>query len=105
VGIEEDFIPEKYCPQMDKLDLTTSLYKLIKEEYNYAISNVDNIIEAARPTKEERDLLEIPPNIPVLRVTGINHTEAGMKLFHERSVYRSDEYKLSMRIYVNKNIE
>lgn len=105
VGIEEDFIPEKYCPRLEKLDLTTSLYKLMKEEYNHAIGYVDNTIEAARPNKEERELLGIPSNIPVLRVTGVNYTQTGMKLFHEQSVYRSDEYKLSMRIYVNKNIQ
>jgi GntR family transcriptional regulator len=105
VGIEEDFIPEKYCPNLNQFDLTGSLYKLIKEQYSYAISYVDNVVEAAKPTKEERELLEITSSIPVLRVTGNNFTETGMKLFHERSVYRSDEYKLSMRVYVNKNIE
>lgn len=105
VGIEEDFIPEKYCPELEKFDLTSSLYMLIKEEYSYAISNVDNVIEAAKPTKEEREQLEITGSMPVLRVTGVNFTEAGVKLFHEHSVYRSDEYKCSMRIYVNKNIE
>lgn len=105
VGIEEDFIPEKYCPSLSKFDLTTSLYKLIKEEYSFEISNVDNIIEASKPTKEERELLEITATVPVLKVTGLNCTETGIKLFHERSVYRSDEYKCSMRIYVNKNIE
>jgi GntR family transcriptional regulator len=105
VGIEEDFIPEKYCPNLNQFDLTTSLYKLIKEEYSYEISNVDNIIEAAKPTKEEKELLEIPSSVPVLKVTGLNYTETGIKLFHERSVYRSDEYKCSMRIQVNKNIE
>jgi GntR family transcriptional regulator len=105
VGIEEDIIPEKYCPELEKYDLTASLYKLFKEEYSYAISNVDNVIEASRPTKEEKEQLEMSGSVPVLRVTGINYTDAGMKLFYEQSVYRSDEYKCSMRIYVNKNIE
>jgi GntR family transcriptional regulator len=105
VGIEEDFIPVKYCPDMEDFDLTGSLYKLIKEQYSHEITYVDNVVEAARPTKEERELLEIPPSVPVLRVTGLNYTETGIKLFHERSTYRSDEYKCSMRIYVNKNIE
>lgn len=105
VGIEEDFIPEKYCPNLEKFDLTGSLYKLINEEYGYAITYVDNVIEAAKPFKEEKSLLNISVNVPVLKITGINFTESDLKLFYERSVYRSDEYKYNVRVYVNKNME
>jgi GntR family transcriptional regulator len=105
VGIEEDFIPQRYCPGLEKFDLTASLYRLIKEEYSYSVNFVDNIIEASRPAREERELLEMSGGIPVIRVTGVNYTESGIKLFYERAAYRSDEYKCSMRIYVNKNME
>ncbi len=105
VGIEEDFIPERYCPGFDKFDHTSSLYKLIKEEYSFAVSYVDNVIEASRAGREEKELLAINSSVPVLRVTGVNYTETGLKLFYERSVYRSDEYKYNVRVYLNKNIE
>jgi len=105
VGIEEDFIPEKYCSGLDNFDLTMSLYRLIKDEYAYSINYIDNVIEASKPTKEEREQLDISGSIPVLRVTGINYTQTDIKLFYERSVYRSDEYKYNVRVYVNKNIE
>jgi GntR family transcriptional regulator len=105
VGIEEDFIPQKYCTGLGKLDLTGSLYRIIKEVYSYSINYVDNVIEASRPTREEKELLELSSGIPVIRVTGVNYTDSGIRLFYERSVYRSDEYKYSMRVYVNKNIE
>ncbi len=105
VAIEEVFIPAKYCPGMEQHDLTGSLYKLIKEQYSHEISYVDNVVEAARPTKEERELLEAAVSIPMLKITSLNYTETGIKLFYERSAYRADEYKYSMRITVNKNIE
>lgn len=105
VGIEEDVIPEKYCPRLEKFDLSNSLYRLFKDEYSYAIANVDSVVEAARPSKEERELLQISQSIPVLRMTSVNYTDTGIKLFYERSSYRSDEYKCSMRIYVNKSME
>jgi GntR family transcriptional regulator len=105
VGIEESFIPERYCPNLEKYDLTASLYKIIKEEYAHAISYVDHVIEAAKPTKEEKSLLGISGNIPVLIATGINFTESDLKLFYERSVYRSDEYKFNLRINVYKDME
>ena len=105
VGIEEDFIPERYCPQLERYELTSSLYRLIKEEYSYTIANVDNVVEAGKPTKDEKELLQITGSIPLLRVTSVNFTDTGVKLIHERSAYRSDEYKYSMRVYVNKNME
>jgi GntR family transcriptional regulator len=105
VGIEEDYIPQRYCPGLEKLDLTSSLYKLIKDGYSYSVNYVDNVVEASRPTREERELMEMGAGVPVLRIASVNYTESGIRLFYERSVYRADEYKASMRIYVNKNME
>lgn len=105
IGIEENYIPEKYCPGLDKHDLTTSLYKLLKDKYMHSISYVDNMIEAAKPTKKEKELLKITDSKPVLRITGVNYSESGIKLLYERSVYRSDEYKYSVRVYGNRNID
>lgn len=105
VGIEQAFIPEIHCPGLEKFDLTQSLYRLIREQYRHSISYVDNVIEASKTNKEEKELLGITYNVPVLRVTGVNYTESGLKLFYERSAYRSDEYKYNVRVYVNKNIE
>lgn len=100
VGIEEAFIPEKHCPGLDNYDLTSSLYKLIKEEYSYPIRYVDNVIEASRASKEEITQLCITKNVPVLKVNSVNYTDSDLKLFYERSVYRSDEYKYSVLVYV-----
>lgn len=99
VGIEQDFIPEKCCPNLDKFDLTTSLYRLVKDEYGYTISYVDNVIEASKPSVEERKLLSIQPGIPVLSIASTTFTESGLRLIFERSVYRSDEYKYNVRVY------
>ncbi len=99
VGIEEDFIPEKYCPGLEKYDLTSSLYRIINEEYGYGITCIDNVIEAAKPDRQERELLNITAGTPVLKISGVNFAGADLKLFYERSVYRSDEYKYNVRIY------
>lgn len=99
VGIEQSYIPEMYCPGLEKYDLTSSLYKLIGEEYLHVIKYVDNVVEAAKPSKEEKSLLNISLNIPVLNITSVMFTESGIKLQYERSVYRSDEYKYNIRVY------
>lgn len=105
VAIEEVFIPEKFCPGLDQMDLTGSLYRLLKEEYAFNISYVDNVIEASKPLKEERDLFDLPSGVPALRISSVYFTESGTRLFSEKSTYRSDEYKYNVRVYVNKDME
>jgi GntR family transcriptional regulator len=104
VGIEEDFIPEKYCPGFESCDLTGSLYRLLREEYGLEIAYADHIIESSAPSKEERELLQITKAIPVLKVTCVNYAGSHAKLVYERSVYRSDYYKYSLRTFMNKKI-
>lgn len=104
IGIEEVYIPEKYCPNLEGHDLTASLYKLIRDEYSQVISYVDNTMEASRPSKEEKDLLNIASGIPVLRNTGVSYSETDSKLLYEKTVYRSDKYVFDVRIFVNKNM-
>ena len=101
VGIEENFIPEMYCPGLEKYDLTSSLYKLMKEEYSHEIKYVDNVVEAAKPSREEKELLNITGNIPVLNITSVLVTASDLKLQYERSTYRADEYKYNIRVYGN----
>ncbi|MCX7708884.1 MAG: GntR family transcriptional regulator [Clostridia bacterium] len=103
VGIEEDFIPEKYFPNLEKYDLTGSLYSIIKEEYSHSINYVDNVVEAVKPSRDQKDLLNIPANIPVLKISGLMHSDSGLKLLYEKSVYRSDEYKYNIRVYANRD--
>lgn len=105
IGIEEAFIPERLCPNLERHDLTDSLHKLIKEEYLYTISFVDNIIEAAKPSKEEKELLNINNNIPVIKITGVCFIAQETRFIYEKSTYRSDEYKYGARIYVNKDLD
>ena len=105
VGIEEDFLPETLFPGLDSHDLTASLYRLISMEYAHSVTHIDNDVEAGRPDKEEREWLDMPANVPVLRVNGVNYAETGVKLFYERSTYRSDEYRFSMRVTVNRTLE
>lgn len=105
VGIEEDFIPEKYCPNLDKFDLTGSLYKIIKDEYSHIINYADNIVEAAKPTKLEKELLNITSTTPVLNIKSVIITDVSLKLLYEKSIYRSDEYKYNIRVYGNRNLE
>ncbi|MDF2986489.1 MAG: GntR family transcriptional regulator [Eubacterium sp.] len=101
IAVEEVFIPEKLCPDIKKLDLTKSLYNLLKTTYSIDISHVDNNIEAIKAHKETRSLLMLDSGVPVLKISGISYTKEGKKLFYERDVYRADKYQYNVRIYMN----
>ncbi len=103
IAVEEVFLPEKLCPDINKLDLTRSLYDLLKNTYSVEISHVDNNIEAIKADKESRQLLMLEAGIPVLKISGTSYTREGRKLFYERDVYRADKYKYSVRIYMEQS--
>lgn len=105
IGIEEVFIPERYCPRLERYDLTDSLYRLVRDEFRHIMDYVDNVIETVRPGKTEKELLEIKSSIPVLKISAIYYTKSGIRLFYEKSTYRSDEYKYSVRVYVDRDME
>lgn len=102
IAIEEVFMPEKYFHELEKHDLTASLYTLIKEEYSYTLNYVDNMIQAAKPSNEEKILFEISSTTPVLKISGIRYSASGIKLFYGNDTYRSDEYDYNVRIFMNK---
>lgn len=101
IGIEENFIPVRYCPGFDRLDHARSLYSLMKEEYGHDVHHIDNVVEASAPTAEEARLLHSNARVPLLRISGVNHTSAGMKLYHERAAYLSNQYRYAIRVFVD----
>jgi GntR family transcriptional regulator len=102
VALEEVFIPEQYCPDLDRYQLDTSLYRIFHEEYGINIAFVDNIIEASVATAEEKKLLHITSSKPVLRVSGITFSSDNKKLSYERDVYRADQFSYKARIFLNR---
>ncbi|TCL74096.1 GntR family transcriptional regulator [Hydrogenispora ethanolica] len=103
IAIEQVFLPERLFPELDRHDLTASLYQLIKDEYSYVIHFIDNSIEAGRPGKEEKAVLHLGPGEPLLRISGLYFSVSGQKLFYENSVYSATQYRYSVRIHVKEN--
>ena len=103
IAIEEVYIPKELCPDINKLDLTKSLYELLKTYYSVDINYMDNKIEAVKASKENRELLALPAGVPVLKISGISYTKDGNKLFYERDIYRADKYNYSVRIFMGQN--
>ena len=103
IAVEEVYINVDLYPGINKLDLTKSLYELLKTNYSIDINYMDNKIEAVKASKEDRELLMLSAGIPVLKISGISYTKDDKKLFYERDIYRADKYNYSVRIFMKQN--
>lgn len=100
VAVEEVFIPQDYCPEIERFDLTGSLYKILLEQYQHKIEKINVNIEAIPANhKEHEKLLEVTKTFPLLRVSGNSITHTGLALFHEISHYRSDQFSYQVSIF------
>jgi len=100
IGIEEAFIPERYCPRLEDHNLKMSFYKILKEQYSLVVTSMDCSVDAAKATTEEKKLLRLTNAVPVLRIASISYNDSGTKLFYEKNTYRSDEYNYNVRIHL-----
>jgi GntR family transcriptional regulator len=101
VAVEEDFIPERYCPGLEHWDLKSSLHRMIKNEYGHNVRYVDHVIEATKPNRDEKEMLQITVATPILKLVCEYYTEDDRKIIFEKSIYRSDEYKYNLRVFVS----
>ncbi|MGE5558408.1 MAG: GntR family transcriptional regulator [Bacillota bacterium] len=99
VGIEEAFIPTKYCRELEKYDISASLYRIFWEKYGYYITHGDNIIGVVKASPRDKKTLDIAGEVPLLSITSIKYTAAGLKLYYEKSLYRSDLYEYQIRVF------
>ncbi len=102
VALEEVFIPVSLCPDLEKFELSNSLYRIINDSYGISIAYMDNVIEASTPTLEEKKLLRVSATSPVLRVSGVSFTSKDQKFSYERDVYRADQYAYNARIFLDR---
>lgn len=94
--VGQSFLPAKYFP--DALPYLSTLQS--KSEfygrYNVICQRTKSTIRAAFPSKEETLLLDIPGNMPVLKVEKLMKSQAGILIEYGVSCYRGDLAKLSV---------
>lgn len=95
LAIETTHLPHSLCPGILEFDLsTTSLYELLGARYGIHLRSAKQTIEASEPLADERQLLSLPPHVPVLRLHRLTMGEDGRVVEFVRAVYRGDRYQL-----------
>ena len=99
VAVETAHLPHALVPGLLDADLgAQSLYALLHERYGLVLARAKQTIEAALPSPEERDLLALPPRVPVLRIHRSTAEESGRIVEFVQAAYRGDRYQLHVEL-------
>jgi GntR family transcriptional regulator len=97
LAIETSHLPHARCPGILDHDLQQhSLYELLRDRYDLELASAKQTIEAALPDEEERQLLDLPPGVPVLRIHRFTANRDGLVCEFVQSAYRGDRYQLNV---------
>ena len=99
LAIETSHLPHALCPGITEIDFSTaSLYETLGTRYGIELRSAKQTIEASEPIAEERDLLELPRHVPVLRLHRVTFGADGRAVEFVRAVYRGDRYQLHVQL-------
>lgn len=83
---------------LDKYDFSTdSLYYSLEKE-GIEFNESDESVEATFPTKEQAEVLEIDPGVPILKIERLVKTNDGELMEFGTMLYRADKYKYSVKL-------
>jgi GntR family transcriptional regulator len=104
---ENCYLNLRLCPTIleDHDFSVTSLYSALREDYGVRLVVAQQLITARMPTPEERELLMIEPDVPVLALNRSTFDEAGQPVEYVNSVYRGDRYQLYTTLNLNAPAE
>lgn len=77
-------------------EFSQSIYKLLENKYNIKIKKGKKVIEVARVTEEEADLLDIENSEPVLVIKNTTYDNRNVPIEYAEGIYRSDKYKYEL---------
>ncbi|KXP09497.1 GntR family transcriptional regulator [Tsukamurella pulmonis] len=80
-----------------RLEEQASLYQVLREQYERAITAVEDTVETALAAPGEAELLGVTAGHPLLMVHRLGRDADGIALEWTRSVYRGDRFKFVAR--------
>jgi GntR family transcriptional regulator len=99
ISLQWSYISRRLTPDLDKKDLTGSLYYLLKNDYGIEMKTADQIIRARGATAEEAQLLQIPENEAVFEISRVTNDQENRPVEHLDSLWRGDRYDFHVRLY------
>ena len=94
--VGQSFLPTQYFPNALEYLSTIQSMSQFYEKYNIMYKRTKSTIRAVFPSQEEGRLLDIPSNMPVLKVEKFMKSQDDILIEYGVSCYRGDLAKLSL---------
>jgi GntR family transcriptional regulator, N-acetylglucosamine utilization regulator len=95
---EERYISLAFCPDIKNKNLEQSLYDLYENIYDLTLTEVNQMLSATTIEDEKlKRLFDVEKPMPSLLVEGVTFCGKEMVLEMEKSIYRGDKYRFSVR--------
>lgn len=98
LSLQWSYIPCDLAPDLDRQDLTGSLYYLLKSEYDHTLESADQVIRARATTPEEAEVLGLEENDAVFVVGRTTLDQRGDSVEFLHSVWRADRYDFAIHL-------
>jgi GntR family transcriptional regulator len=99
ISIQWSYIPVELAPDLDRQDLSSSLYYILKNTYGHELISGDQKIRTRSATIDEALLLEIEEGAPLFEISRITYDQNHRPVEHLDSLWRGDRYDLQVRLY------
>jgi len=93
LSLENAFLPFFICPDIEKFDLTGSLYAILHDHYNITPERANQCIEAGFIDKKTARLLDVKVGTQALIIERVTYLSSGKPFEYVKSIYRGDKYK------------
>lgn len=95
---EITYIAQSIAPDLEKSDLSKSLYQILESDYKVEIASADEIINPILTNDISSDKLGMPEGIPVLEIVRNGFDPRGELIETTKSIRRSDQFDLRFTV-------
>lgn len=99
LSLENAFLPFFICPDIERHDLTGSLYKILKDHYNITPVRANECIEASFIDRNTAKLLSVKTGTQALIIERTTYLADDTPFEYVRSIYRGDKYKFTVDLF------
>jgi len=96
--LERRYINLRLCHDIDKYDMSGSLYKIYEEVYHMELKGSRQKLKLQRLGEENAKILGCSSSDPAFIVTGTTYIDNGVCLEYEESLYRGDKYEFFVNV-------
>lgn len=98
VILEKRYVVAGFCPDLQREDITGSLYRIWAERYHLTIEGADERIRAVNARGADARALKLRDGAAAMLIQSVGYLAGQRPLWSERTLYRGDSYEFYNRL-------